>query len=90
MEEKILMEQQRTNELLEAIINQKKDPNELLTVEQIHEEFDIGTNMVRKMFNDKTLPVQRYTKPFKVTRQAFCEYLGKAHDYLRKGADTND
>lgn len=39
--EDLLKEQQKTNELLEKIIMQNKDPNELLTVEQIHAEFDI-------------------------------------------------
>lgn len=39
--EDLLKEQQRTNELLEKLIKQDKDPNELLTVEQIHEEFNI-------------------------------------------------
>ncbi len=39
--EDLLKEQQRTNELLEKLISQDKDPNELLTIEQIHEEFDI-------------------------------------------------
>lgn len=83
----ILEEQKRTNELLK-----KKDENpyELLTIEQIHEETGIGENMIQKMFRDPEMPVQRYTKPFKVTRQAFSEYLGKPHDYLRKGDDTND
>ena len=38
--EDLLKEQQRTNELLEKLITQDKDPNELLTVEQIHKEFD--------------------------------------------------
>ena len=82
MEEKILKEQQRTNELLEKIINQNKNPNELLTAEQIHEEFDIGINMVRKMFRDPELPVQRYTIPHKVTRGAVEDYIKVRHDYL--------
>lgn len=38
--------------------------------------------MVRKMFKDPMLPVQRYTTPFKVTRQAFNDYINKEHDYL--------
>lgn len=38
--------------------------------------------MVRKMFNDKELAVQRYTVPFKVTRGALIEYMKKSHDYL--------
>ena len=39
--EDLLKEQQKTNELLQKLIIQNKDPNELLTVEQIHKEFDI-------------------------------------------------
>lgn len=78
----LLKEQKKTNKLLETILNTKKDPNELLTSEQIHEETGIGINMVRKMFNDPELPVQKYTVPFKVTRQAFQEYTNKRHDYL--------
>lgn len=39
--EDLLKEQQKTNELLKKIITQNKDPNELLTIEQIHIEFDI-------------------------------------------------
>ncbi len=39
--EDLLKEQQRTNELLEKLLTQNKDPNELLTTEQVHEEFDI-------------------------------------------------
>lgn len=84
MEEKILKEQQKTNELLERLLKQSKDPNELLTAEQIKEETGIGINMVRKIFQDEELPVQRYTIPFKVTRKAFNEYLNKKHDYLCK------
>lgn len=80
--EEFLEEQKRTNELLQQLINQNNEQYELLTVEQVHEEFDIGMNMVRKMFNDPELPVQRYTKPFKVNRQALKEYMTKSHDYL--------
>ena len=80
MEEKLLQEQRKTNELLEKLI--KQNENELLTVEDVHKEFGIGTNMVRKMFNDKRLPVQRYTVPFKVSRKALEEYMKERHDYL--------
>ena len=38
--------------------------------------------MVRKIFKDKELPVQRYTTPFKVTRKAFNDYINQTHDYL--------
>ncbi len=77
----MINEQKRTNELL-MYGYQGKNPNELLTVEQIHEEFKIGIITVRKMFQDKSLPVQRYTTPFKVTRKAFNDYINKNHDYL--------
>lgn len=80
--EQLLEEQKKTNELLQQLIKQKNEQYEMLTVEQVHEEFDIGMNMVRKMFNDPELPVQRYTKPFKVNRQALKEYMTKSHDYL--------
>lgn len=85
MEERLLKEQQKTNELLEKLINQNKDLNELLTMKQVQEEFGIGENMVQKIFKDEELPVQRYTVPFKVTRQAFYNYLNSKHDYLCKG-----
>lgn len=84
MEEQLLKEQQRTNELLEKLINQNENPNELLTVEQVHKEYGIGENMVRKMFKDPKLPVQRYTVPFKVTRSAIYNYMNEEHDYLKE------
>lgn len=65
-----------------GIFREGKDPYELLTVEQVHQEKDIGINMVRKMFNDPKLPVQRYTTPFKVTRKAINEYINTHHNYL--------
>ena len=79
----LIEEQRKTNDLL-MYGYQGKDPNELLTIEQVHKEFDIGENMVRKIFNDPKLPVQRYTSPFKVTRQAMYSYINQNHDYLRK------
>lgn len=82
MEKEILEEIKKTNELLQQQIRQRDEQYEMLTIEQVHEEFDIGMNMVRKMFNDPELPVQRYTKPFKVNRQALKEYMTKSHDYL--------
>lgn len=59
-----------------------KDPYELLTAEQVHEEFDIGLTKVQRMFRDPELPVQRYTKPFKVARRAVQEYMTVKRDYL--------
>lgn len=63
-------------------LTNSKDPNELLTAEQIKKETGIGINMVQKIFRDPELAVQRYTIPFKVTRKAFYEYVNKKHDYL--------
>lgn len=40
--------------------------------------------MVLDMFRDPKLPVQRYTRPFKVTRYAVDRYMLESHDYLRK------
>lgn len=82
LEKELLQEQQKTNELLEKLINQNKDPNELLTANEVHKEFRIGINMVQKMFRDPELPVQRYTIPFKVTRRAIEDYINVRHDYL--------
>lgn len=81
MEKELLEEQRKTNELLSKLLNQN---NELLTVEQVHKETGIGINMVRKMFNDPELQVQKYTVPFKVTREALNKYLNTRHDYLCK------
>lgn len=61
-----------------------KDPNELLTVEQVHKEFGIGIGMVRKMFKDPDLDVQRYTSPQKVARQVLYKYMSEKHDYLKQ------
>lgn len=80
--EEFLEEQKKTNELLEKLITQNKDQNELLTINQLHEETGIGICMLQKMFKDPELPVQIYTVPFKVTRGAFNNYISKRHDYL--------
>lgn len=74
----------KTNELLEDLISKSngKDPYELLTIDDVMAEFDIGKAKAQKMFKDPELPVQRYTKPFKVTRKAINKYFEKTHDYL--------
>jgi len=77
----LVREQKRTNELL-MFNSQCKDPYELLTMEQINKEQNIGINVLGKMFQDPALPVQRYTRPFKVTRKAFNDYISEHHDYL--------
>lgn len=80
--EELLEEQQKTNELLRQIVNQNEKEEELLTVNQIHEEFGIGVSKVRKMFEDPDLPVQKYTIPYKVKRKKLLEYMDTRHDYL--------
>ena len=75
MEEKILEEQRKTNELLEKMLKRKKDPNELLTAEQISNETGIAINKVRQLFNNPDLAVQTYTKPKLVTRKAWNEFI---------------
>ena len=77
----LINEQRKTNELL-MYGYQGKNPNELLTIKQVHEEFGIGINKVQEMFKDSELPVQRYTTPFKVTRQAVNNFINTRHDYL--------
>ena len=71
--EKILEE---INSKLEILVN-KKDDFELLTAEQIAEETGIPINNVRKLFNDKSLAVQTYTKPRLVTRKAWNEFISE-------------
>lgn len=80
--EELLKEQRKTNELLEKIIANNKDPYELLTIEQVHKEYGIGLGTVQKMFKDPELQVQRYTTPYRVMRHVLNEYLSKKHDYL--------
>ena len=71
--EKILEE---INSKLEILVN-KKDDFELLTAERISEETGIPINNVRKLFNDKALAVQTYTKPRLVTRKAWNEFISE-------------
>lgn len=52
-----------------------KDPNELLTAEQVAKETGIAINKVRQLFNDPDLAVQSYTKPKLVTRKALNEFM---------------
>lgn len=80
--EQLLEEQRKTNELLQQLINKDEKEEELLTIEQIHDEFNIGVNTIRKMFNDPELAVQKYTVPFKVKRKVLLDYMNTRHDYL--------
>lgn len=76
--EEMLLEQRKTNELLETIIKNKKDDYELLSAEDISKETGIPVNKVREMFrNNKELAVQTYTKPHRVTRLAWNEFISE-------------
>lgn len=73
--EALLKEQQKTNELLEKMYKKKKDPYELLTAEDLSSETGIPINKMRELFNNSDLAVQTYTKPRKVTRKAWNEFI---------------
>ena len=79
----IIEELKETNELLKGTYR-GKNPNELLTATQISKEYGIHENRIRRIFQDPKLEVQRWTRPFKVKRRIFEEYLDKNHDYLCK------
>ena len=79
----IVEELQETKELLKGVCP-GKDPNELLTAEQISKEYGIQRQTIQKVFQDSELEVQRWTRPFKVKRKIFDKYLDKNHDYLCK------
>lgn len=59
-----------------------KDPYELLTAKQVHEEFGIGMTKVRRMFKDPDLPTQRYISPQRVARIEVQKYMTVKRDYL--------
>jgi len=84
--EKILEE---INSKLEILVN-KKDDFELLTAEQISEETGIPINNVRKLFNDKDMAVQTYTKPRLVTRKAWNEFISERRwKQMKRKLDQN-
>ena len=55
---------------------------EILTVQDVVEEFGIPEPAVYKIFKDKDLAVQQYTKPMFVLRSKLLEYFETRHDYL--------
>lgn len=76
--EEFLKEQKRTNELLEQIISSKKDDYDLLSPEDISKETGMAVNNVRELFrNNKELAVQTYTKPHRVTRKSWNEFISE-------------
>ena len=79
----IIEELKKTNELLKGTYR-GRNPNELLTAKQISKEYGIRQQTILDTFQDPKLEVQRWTRPFKVKRKVFDEYLDKNHDYLCK------
>lgn len=83
---------EETNRLLQDLIQSIKDltmtkgyeasgknPYELLTKKQITEEYGIPEYSLNKIFNDKTLPINKFTRTFTIQRQKLDEYLSKKH-----------
>ena len=81
--QQIIDELKETNQLLRGTYR-GQNPNELLTAKQIAEEYGIRQQTILDTFKDPNLEVQRWTRPFKVKRRVFEEYLDKNHDYLCK------
>lgn len=66
------------NEKLETLITNRKDDYDLLSPEDITRETGIPANNVREIFrNNKELAVQTYTKPHRVTRKAWNEFISE-------------
>lgn len=62
---------------IKDILQNQKNDYELLTAEQISKETGITINNVRNLFKDKALAVQTYTKPKRVTRKAWNEFISE-------------
>lgn len=60
---------------IKNILKNEKNDYELLTAEQIAEETGIAVNNVRMLFTNKDLAVQTYTRPRRVTRKAWNEFI---------------
>ncbi|MBR3002898.1 MAG: hypothetical protein IKF38_05005 [Clostridia bacterium] len=66
------------NDKLETLITNRKDDYDLLSPEDITRETGIPANNVREIFrNNKELAVQTYTKPHRVTRKAWNEFISE-------------
>ena len=55
---------------------------EIMTVQDVVEEFGIAEPAVYRIFKDPELPVQAYTKPMFVLRSKLLEYFETRHDDL--------
>lgn len=75
------------NNLAEAINNytnelKRQDPNRLLSAVDIQNEFGIGENQIYKIFNDPSVPVQKFTRPAKVRNADLNKYFETRHERL--------
>ena len=74
------------NNKLDKLITEQKDPNELLTIEQVCKEKGIGESTVRSMFKDPNSRAITSTVPFKITRRNLNRYLDKyAYELGKEG-----
>lgn len=79
----ILKEQQKSNELLESVIEHngnEKDLDEMLEPKEIQKQYNLPEGAVYKMFADKNFAALRYTKPMKASRRSVNEYLSRRHE----------
>lgn len=77
----ILLEQQKTNELLKNLLKPiGNNMAELLSKKDIEEQYGLKRSSLDKMFNNKDFPAQVDIKPNKVTRGALEEYLSRRHE----------
>ena len=67
---------------MEKLLEEQKKTNELLRQIAEQNKEIIKQNNAQ---NDPELQVQRYTKPFLVSRQALNDYMKVSHDYLCEG-----
>lgn len=77
----ILLEQQKTNELLKNLSRPTQyEASQLLSKKDIERQYGLKRSALDKMFSNKDFPAQVDIKPNKVTREAFEAYLSKRHE----------
>lgn len=77
----ILLEQQKTNELLKKLSKPtERNISDLLSKKDVEKQYGLTRRMVDRLFEDKDFPAQTNVRPFKVAREALEEYLLKRHE----------
>ncbi len=83
LDDEIVKEMQKKMlESISHIVEEQTHYNDRLTAEDIVKEYHIGKNIVYKMFKDKELPAQNFTRPAFVLRGEFEKYFRVRRDYL--------